>query len=314
MDERTSRMLLIIVGVYIFSQILLLITLGKDLEIIVLSFGIFIASVVAAFALPGTVAQRISLESVSMRRAKESEERQEELRRSGYEIDDEFLKTKGFGKSKSHAAKPSVTAAGRQAETVSAEASISALEDAILSNAAFFGGLEKMHEASKQMDDKTIESLAVKMGYQEISANEVRRVIVQLHESKSTEKSKSSSSSNQAERAPKTGLATSLDNSNFNDYIRRSMLAEQDGASGGFGGPFLDASAKRQSEPPKTSASAIPAQVVKRMRGIRASSGGKMKCENCMNHDAGRSFCMNASIIVEKTEVCDAWKPRESMG
>jgi len=320
MDERTSRFILISAGGYIVSQVVLLIAIGKDIELIVLSFGIFVACIVAGFALPGAFAQRVSLESVSMRRAKESPARQADMQQRGYDIDEEFLNRDGFGKtSPGQFGKKFVN---ERPETHDADlkpdTSAGSLEEAILSNAAFFGGLANMAEAAKKMDDNTLERIMVKMGYEQLSASEVRGVIVQLHESQSGEKTAPPDSPEASHEIPKSSLSlnTSLNNSDFNEYIKRSMSGEQDMQADGFGKSFEESEASPEPEmqpapPPSTT---LPPQVVKRMRGIRSSSGGKMKCENCMNHDAARSFCMNANIQVEKTEVCDAWQPRDAMG
>lgn len=315
MDKRTSKLLLIAGAVYIVSQVVLVATVGKDIELIVLSLGVFIAAVLLIIALQNISFGRANLESVSMRRANQSREKQVEMMEHGYGIDKEFLSSKSFG---SHAKAQMSPTFGKEVATGNgalfpkssfkgisddSKTGIQSIESAILANAPLYGGIDKLHEASQKMDDKAIESLVMKMGYKNVSATEVREVIITLVEQKI------SNAKAEATQPKTSGLSgenghpkVSLDSKSFNDYIRRCMAGSQEPQSVIFIDDNTDLNQRN-------AASTLPVHVLRRMRGIRISNGGKMKCENCTNLDRSSQMCRNANLPVENTNVCDAWQP-----
>lgn len=317
MNARTSKLLLIAAAAYIISQVVLVATLGKDMELITLSLGVFIALALLIVAFQNVSFGRVKLESVSMRRASQSREKQQEMIDQGYEIDKEFLKHKafgsglkrtkdtGFGSEESGKGGALFPKTGRPALSGdSGQVAPLSIESAILANAPLYGGIDKLHEASEKMDDKSIESLVVRMGYKNVSATEVREVIVTLKE-QSVSRPKTT-----AEISGIDDVATndcrpkvSLDTTSFNDYIRRCMSGSQEPQTVKFIDDNTDLSHKNFVN------SSLPLHVQKRMRGIRVSGGGQMKCENCTNLDRATQMCRNTNLLVEKNDVCDAWQP-----
>ncbi|NTW49977.1 MAG: hypothetical protein HGB19_09660 [Chlorobiales bacterium] len=310
MNTNTSKLLLIVAVAYIISQAVLIAIVGKDMELIVLSFGIFIASVLLIVAFQNSSFGRVKLESVSMRRASQSREKQAEMIGQGYDIDQEFLKQNAFGSSSKKlmntdfgSGQSGTTGAlfpktGRTAAlSDNGQPETRSIESAILANAPLYGGIEKLHEAARKMDDKAIESLVVRMGYKNVSATEVREVIVTLKEQKVSSTKTQEANGTDGLAADNYRPKVSLDATGFNDYIRRCMSGDPQEHKV----KFIDDS--------NPATSNIPIRALKRMRGIRASNGGQMRCDNCTNLDRASQICQNANLLVEKTDVCDAWKP-----
>ncbi|NTV47347.1 MAG: hypothetical protein HGB11_12695 [Chlorobiales bacterium] len=250
-----------------------------------------------------------------MRRANQSREKQAEMVEHGYGIDKEFLSYKSLGsgsKSRMSSGFRSEISGGNGAlfpkssfKGISddSKTGTQSIESAILANAPLYGGIDKLHEASQKMDDKAIESLIVKMGYKNVSATEVREVIITLVEQKvSSPKSEKEQKGTSALSIENGHPKVSLDSKGFNDYIRRCMAGSQEPQSV----IFIDDNTDLNKKNP---ASTLPLHVLKRMRGIRVSNGGKMRCENCTNLDRSTLMCRNANLQVEKTNVCDAWQP-----
>ena len=80
-----QQILLALALLYIISQAVLLATVGKDLELILISLGVFVASIVIVMMLGEISIGRPVLESVSMRRAQRSKAEQEKMLREGYQ-------------------------------------------------------------------------------------------------------------------------------------------------------------------------------------------------------------------------------------
>lgn len=321
MNQSTAKYTLIASGLYILSQVILVFTFGKDIELILLSFGVFVASIVLLFSFQSFSPGRVNLESVSMRRASATKDVQDDMLEKGYAIDDEFLsknplrtftrkKSSGFEYTRHH-----------EDQSIPEPKSIEhqkSLESQILAGASMYGGLEKMKTMADKMDNKTIEKMAKQMGFHMHTASELRSVLENLidKERKSSNgKSAQMDLDCRADCHPKV----SLDPNSFNDYIKRCMSGEQENYLNDHGIEFIDEPAPTDTQIKEKTVknqpdNGVPARVLKRMRGIRASSGGKMKCDNCSNFDRVNSMCGNANLEVEITDVCDAWQPFGAIG
>ncbi len=320
MNQSTAKNILIAAVIYIISQIVLIVTLGKDIELILLSFGLFVASILLLFSLQAFSPGRVKLESVSMRRANAGKDVQEDMLEKGYAIDDEFLKQnpfKGLSRKKTPGFEYTRHNNGEFSSQPEAPSAAPSLETMIIRSANMYGGVEKMKEMTDKMDDKTIERMAKQMGYNSHSANEVRQTLETVVQRKTSEQQVKHMPH---ESDPETcHPKISLDSNSFNEYIKRCMSGEQEKyQSEHVVEIFEDASltnGKMAAEPTAaTQEKTIPAKVLKRMRGIRKSNGGKMKCENCSNLDRQNQVCGNANLEVEPTDVCDAWQPYGAIG
>lgn len=184
MDAKKSKILLIIALVYILSQVVLFLSVGKDLELILLSLGIFLASVISVFAIDFSAIQigRPIVESVSMRRARQPKEVREQMLRDGYKIDEEFLHMKRFTLRSKPTLKPPIAPVETpQTSPPIVEVSpIEKFEKDLLGQAPMFGGLEKMREVINTMEDSRIEFMLKRMGYKGITVQQVRLSIEKL--------------------------------------------------------------------------------------------------------------------------------------
>lgn len=348
MENRTSKLLFILAAIYIVSQVVLLITVGKDLELILLSLGVFIAlSVCIAFGastmtLPPLTLRfgRVKLESVSMRRAKAASHEREtgEFTKMGngfegsqrldryYDPQDSVSQPRPQLESpKSAAAMPGM---------VNTSAELAAIELTIIDKAAMFGGLGAVQAMAEKMDDVALSGFMRQMGYSAASAAEVRMMVARLasgdanrRESNQThsggvfDQSKSDLQvSSQIKTTPAAiqkavppvqhdRLKTSLDSASFGDYMRRCM-------SGNDTSPevnMISLSVRPDAiDSDAASEFKMPSiTVLRRMSGIR-TGGGVMKCSNCRSYDAANLECSRMRLSVELNNVCDGWQEASS--
>ncbi|MFN3385435.1 MAG: hypothetical protein ACK42Y_02475 [Candidatus Thermochlorobacter sp.] len=310
MDPKKSKILLAVALVYIFSQAILFSTVGKDLELILLSLGIFLAIVVGVFAIDFANLQigRPIVESVSMRRARLSREAKEQMLKDGYKIDDEFLHPKRFTLYSKPTLKPadasnstSSAASATPASTASTEelTPLEKFEKALIGQAPMFGGLEKLRETINAMEDTRLELMLKRMGYKEITVQQVRLTIDALI-AKSHAPQEPQTTGSEGNYRPKI----TLDTVSFYDYIKRCMSGN-------------DQESLRQGPPPITGMELltqislsqdgeVSTRAMARMRGVR-HGGGVKKCERCQFYDATNSICNAIALPVEPTDVCDNW-------
>lgn len=309
MDPKKSKILLAVALVYILSQVVLFSTVGKDLELILLSLGIFLALVVGVFAIDFANLQigRPIVESVSMRRARQSREVKEQMLRDGYKIDEEFLRAKRFTLYSKPTLKPSHASTdappNASAPPLAAQgAELSPLEKfekALIGQAPMFGGLEKLRETVNAMEDARLELMLKRMGYKDITVQQVRLTIETLV-TKSNAPAEPETNGAEGNYRPKI----TLDTVSFYDYIKRCMSGN-------------DQESLRQGPPPITGMELltqislsqngeVSARAMARMRGVR-HGGGIKKCERCQFYDATNSICNAIALPVEPTDVCDNW-------
>ncbi|RFM24915.1 MAG: hypothetical protein D0433_03155 [Candidatus Thermochlorobacter aerophilum] len=301
MDAKKSKILLIIALVYILSQVVLFLSVGKDLELILLSLGIFLASVISVFAIDFSAIQigRPIVESVSMRRARQPKEVREQMLRDGYKIDEEFLHMKRFTLRSKPTLKPPIAPVETpQTSPPIVEVSpIEKFEKDLLGQAPMFGGLEKMREVINTMEDSRIEFMLKRMGYKGITVQQVRLSIEKLVAQANTP------STSGVQPVENYRPKISLDPVDFYNYIKRCMSGN-------------DQESLRQGPPPimgmeilsqiSSSNGEISARTLARMRGVR-HGGGVKKCQRCQFYDATNSICNAIALPVEPTDVCDNW-------
>jgi hypothetical protein len=307
MDAKKSKILLVVALVYILSQVVLFLSVGKDLELILLSLGIFLAVVIGIFAIDFAALQigRPVVESVSMRRARQSKEVREQMLKDGYKIDEEFLHAQRFTLRSKPTLKPSASASpskGTSSETTPPVVEVSPIEkfeQALLGQAPMFGGLEKLRETVNAMEDTRLALMLKRMGYKEITVQQVRLSIEKLI---AQSQAPNVSVSEQAEGNYRPKI--SLDTVGFYDYIKRCMSGH-------------DQESLRQGPPPITGMELlsqislspngeVSARAMARMRGVR-HGGGIKKCQRCQFYDATHSICNAIALPVEPTDVCDNW-------
>ncbi|MBC8043312.1 MAG: hypothetical protein IAF08_07685 [Rhizobacter sp.] len=199
MENRISKLLFILAAIYIVSQVVLLMTIGKDLELILLSLGVFIAlSVCVALGAPMLTLPpltfpfgRVKLESVSMRRAKAASHEREtgEFTKmgNGFEgskrLDRYYDPSDSVPQPRLEASQPvsGSSFAALAAETGAGQVpELAALEHAIVDKAAMFGGLTAVRAMMDKMDDDALSGFMRQMGYTAASAAEVRTMVHRL--------------------------------------------------------------------------------------------------------------------------------------
>lgn len=306
MNPKKSKTLLAVAALYILSQVVLFLTVGKDLELILLSLGIFLAIVIGIFAIDFSNLQigRPVIESVSMRRAKQPKEVREQMLRDGYKIDEEFLRPKRFTLYDKPSLKPkpapvTPVAPVEPVDNGSTEpvlSSIERFEKALLSQAPMFGGLEKLRDTVNSMEETRVLLMLKRMGYKDITVEQVRISIEKLIAQANAPEEISSKTSYR----PKISLNTA----DFYDYIKRCMSGN-------------DQESLRQGPPPimgmellsqisLSQNGEVSPRTLARMRGVR-HGGGVKKCQRCQFYDASNSICNAIALPVEPTDVCDNW-------
>lgn len=141
-----QQILLALALLYIISQVILLVTVGKDLELILISLGVFIASVVVVMMVGEISIGRPVIESVSMRRAERPKAEQEKMLSEGYQIDSEFLKKNRFEFSQ-HREKytaPLGSSPVADANPVNEKTPQQKLKEGLIAQSPMFGGIEKL--------------------------------------------------------------------------------------------------------------------------------------------------------------------------
>ncbi|MCS6989598.1 MAG: hypothetical protein NZM06_08790 [Chloroherpetonaceae bacterium] len=293
-----QQIILALALLYIASQVVLLVVVGKDLELILISLGVFIASVViVAFAGEITIGRPV-VESVSMRRAGRSKEERDKMLQDGYKIDEEFLKKTRFEfprrREKYQYAPPSSSATVEVSTPVAEKTPQQRLKEGLIAQAPMFGGIEKLAAMMEQTDDAKIVKMLKRFGYAEVSASEARLIVAEIvkGEAEATVESKGGS----------YRIKTSLNTVDFYDYIKRCMsgndMESRKQAPTISGMDILEqASAGLQSN---------GARAMARLRGVR-KGGGVKKCDNCQFYQAEFSFCSKIGLEVEYNDVCDGW-------
>lgn len=280
---------------YIVSQIVLLVVVGKDLELILISLGMFVASVaIVAFAGEITIGRPV-VESVSMRRAGRSKEERDKMLQDGYKIDDEFLKKNRFElpRRREKYTPPPSSANAEPATPAEEKTPRQRLKEGLIAQAPMFGGIEKLAAMMEQTDDAKISKMLKRFGYAEVSVAEARLVVAEIVKG-DAEATVAKSGSYR--------IKTSLNTVDFYDYIKRCMsgndMESQKQAPTISGMDILEqASAGLQSD---------GARAMARLRGVR-KGGGVKKCDNCQFYQAEFSLCTKIGLEVEYNDVCDGW-------
>lgn len=295
MESRLPKLLAALTFIYLISQIILLLTVGKDLELILLSFGLYVAGAVLTATLStinfgsGFSFGRVRLESVSDRRAKAPQRERE----TG-----EFMK---MGIS---------TGAQSPATNVSTpQSALERLEQEIIPKSQSFGGLGAVKEMADRMSDTQLSDFLRKMGYASAVVADVRQLLARL----TAPQSQSSEFPVKVEQKPvlrqrERQLHTSLNDETFNEYIRRCMSGNdtpQDMGSVSF--KVLPNAVSQAAANEPLALPQLSASTTRRMMGIR-TGGGLMKCGNCASYNADAKQCERMVVAVETKHVCDGWQ------
>ncbi len=293
-----QQILLGLAVLYILSQVVLLATVGKDLALILISLGIFIACALIVLVAGEISIGRPVVESVSMRRAGRPKAEQEKMLREGYQIDGEFLQKKRFERFKrgeKYTAPPSSSPAP-VAEAISEKTPQQKLKENLIAQSPMFGGIEKLAAMLEQADDTKILNMLKRFGYAGVSASEVRLIVAEIVRSERNETPES------AENRGVYRIKTSLNTVDFYDYIKRCMSGndmESRGQAPTISGMEILAQASNGIQGNSMRAMA-------RLRGVR-KGGGIKKCTSCQFYQANALFCTKIGLEVEHDDVCDGW-------
>ncbi len=294
-----QQLILALALLYIISQVVLLVTIGKDLELILISLGVFVASIVIVMMVGEISIGRPVLESVSMRRAQRSKAEQEKMLRDGYQIDGEFLQKKRFEFSKrgeKYTAPPSSSPAPAAESTPSEKTPQEKLRASLIAQSPMFGGIDKLAAMLEKTDDAKVLKMLKQFGYKDISASEVRVIVAELVRGESTQ-SIESTESQEIYR-----IKTSLNTVDFYDYIKRCMSGN-------------DMESKRQAptisgmdilDQASSSITGNSTRAMVRMRGVH-KGGGVRKCDTCQFYQTNVMLCTKIGLEVEHNDVCDGW-------
>ncbi len=292
-----QQLILALALLYIISQAVLLATVGKDLELILISLGVFVASVVIVMMLGEISIGRPVVESVSMRRAERSKADQERMLREGYQIDGEFLKKNRFefNQHREKYTAPLGAAPAPDAEPATEKSPQEKLREGLIAQSPMFGGIDKLAAMLEKTDDAKVIKMLKQFGYKEISASEVRVIVAELVRGESHE-------STQAKDEEVYRIKTSLNTVDFYDYIKRCMSGN-------------DMESKREAptisgmDILEQASSAIDGNSVRamvRMRGVH-KGGGVRKCDTCQFYQTNVMLCTKIGLEVEHNDVCDGW-------
>ncbi len=296
-----QKILLALALLYIISQVILLVTIGKDLELILISLGIFIACAVIVLMLDEISIGRPVVESVSMRRAARSKADQEKMLNDGYKIDGEFLKKNRFEfsqRKEKYTAPPSASPAP-PAEPVAEKTPQERLKAGLLAQSPMFGGIEKLAAMLEKTDDAKVLKMLKQFGYHGVSASEVRVIVAELVKG---EVEVASDSTEELNGKEVYRVKTSLNTVDFYDYIKRCMSGN-------------DMESKREAptitgmeilEQVSSGINSNPARAMARLRGVR-KGGGVKKCDTCQFYQANANLCTKIGLEVEHNDVCDGW-------
>jgi hypothetical protein len=292
-----QQILLALALLYIISQVILLVTVGKDLELILISLGVFIASVVVVMMVGEISIGRPVIESVSMRRAERPKAEQEKMLSEGYQIDSEFLKKNRFEFSQ-HREKytaPLGSSPVADANPVNEKTPQQKLKEGLIAQSPMFGGIEKLAAMLEKTDDAKVLKMLKQFGYTDISASEVRIIVAEIikGETAPTE----SDGSKKVYR-----VTTSLNTVDFYDYIKRCMSGN-------------DMESKREAptitgmeilEQASATIEGNSLRAMVRMRGVH-KGGGVRKCNTCQFYQTNAMLCTKIGLEVEHNDVCDGW-------
>ncbi len=294
-----QQLILALALLYIISQVVLLVTIGKDLELILISLGVFVASLVIVMMLGEISLGRPVVESVSMRRAERSKADQEKMLREGYQIDGEFLQKKRFEFSKrgeKYTAPPSSSPTPTADPTSSEKSPQEKLKEGLIAQSPMFGGIEKLASMLEKTDDAKVLKMLKQFGYTGLSASEVRVIVAELVRGESNE-STESTESQEVYR-----IKTSLNTVDFYDYIKRCMSGN-------------DMESKREAptisgmdilDQASSAINGNPTRAMVRMRGVH-KGGGVRKCDTCQFYQSNVMLCTKIGLEVEHDDVCDGW-------
>jgi hypothetical protein len=301
MKPNKSKLLIVITLLYLLSQAVLLATVGKDLSLILLSLGVFASAAVLTLVWSEGNFGRVKIESVSDRRLKRSAADQANMVKAGYVIDKEFVNQSRFAitpKSKPYSSSTALTSTAQPDDSVGEKSVLEKVREAIEGQLPMFGGIEKLSAMVEGMDNATIQKMLKRMGYQQVSADEVRGVVAEMLQQTRHPVVQSEST------AVSYRVKTSLDIVSFYDYIKRCMSGNdqetlRQGPPQIIGSELLDQIA---------SSGATSAKTLARMRGVH-KGGGVQKCEKCQRYSHEDASCTALSLPVAVNDVCDNWTP-----
>jgi hypothetical protein len=293
-----QQLILALALLYIISQAVLLATVGKDLELILISLGVFVASIVIVMMLGEISIGRPVVESVSMRRAERSKADQEKMLREGYQIDGEFLKKNRFefNQHREKYTAPLGAAPAPNTEPVAEKSPQEKLREGLIAQSPMFGGIEKLAAMLEKTDDAKVLKMLKQFGYTGISASEVRVIVAEIVRGESQE-SMESKESQEIYR-----IQTSLNTVDFYDYIKRCMSGN-------------DMESKRQAptisgmdilDQASSAINGNSTRAMVRMRGVH-KGGGVRKCDTCQFYQTNVMLCTKIGLEVEHNDVCDGW-------
>ncbi len=292
-----QQLILALALLYIISQAVLLATVGKDLELILISLGVFVASIVIVMMVGEISIGRPVVESVSMRRAERSKADQEKMLREGYQIDGEFLKKNRFefNQHREKYTAPLGAAPAPDAEPTAEKSPQEKLREGLIAQSPMFGGIDKLAAMLEKTDDAKVLKMLKQFGYKDISASEVRIIVAEIVRGESHE-------STQSKDEEVYRIKTSLNTVDFYDYIKRCMSGN-------------DMESKREAptisgmDILEQASSAIDGNSVRamvRMRGVH-KGGGVRKCDTCQFYQTNVMLCTKIGLEVEHNDVCDGW-------
>jgi hypothetical protein len=295
-----QQILLALALFYIISQVVLLVTIGKDLELILISLGVFMASVVVVMMVGDVSIGRPVVESVSMRRAERSKADQEKMLSEGYEIDGEFLKKNRFEFSQ-HREKyiaPLGASPAPDTEPVDEKSPQEKLKAGLVAQSPMFGGIEKLAAMLEKTDDAKVLKMLKQFGYKDVSATEVRVIVEELVKGELAPLVLNEELNGKETYRVKTSLNTV----DFYDYIKRCMSGN-------------DMESKREAptimgmdilEQASSAINGNPVRAMVRMRGVH-KGGGVRKCDTCQFFQTDSMLCAKIALEVEHNDVCDGW-------
>lgn len=293
-----QQILLALALLYIISQVILLVTVGKDLELILISLGLFIASAVIVMMMGEISIGRPVIESVSMRRAERSKADQEKMISEGYQIDGEFLKKNRFEffQHREKYTAPLGSSPAPAAEPVNEKTPQQKLKEGLIAQSPMFGGIEKLAAMLEKTDDAKVLKMLKQFGYKDVSAAEVRIIVAEIIKG-DNHNTESESTGKEVYR-----VTTSLNTVDFYDYIKRCMSGN-------------DMESKREAptitgmeilEQASATIEGNSLRAMVRMRGVH-KGGGVRKCDTCQFYQNNALLCTKIGLEVEHNDVCDGW-------
>ncbi len=294
-----QKILLALALLYIISQVILLAVVGKDLELILISLGIFVASIIVVMVFDEISIGRPVIESVSMRRAERPKAEQEKMLREGYAIDSEFLKKRRFEfsrQSETYTAPPGSSPAPNT-EPVDEKTPQEKLKAGLMAQSPMFGGIEKLAAMLEKTDDAKVLKLLKQFGYKDVSAAEVRVIVAELVRGDVSVEAKDEQSGKEIYR-----VKTSLNTADFYDYIKRCMSGND--MESKREAPIISGMDILEQASSTINGNSLRAMV--RMRGVH-KGGGVRKCNTCQFFQANSMLCTKIALEVEHNDVCDGW-------